>query len=253
METTKPIHFSAPFLILMALIQTLIGVLPGMIRTFHNQTDAKLLVFSFFAYLFLSEIFQFIARIAYRNGRFVAAPIYLLKLVISSLLIFSISSHATFQYGIILFCYEFFQFMMIAKRFAYLDTFFYTILNTFFKGLVFNLLISTQSPFVFTLDLLKPFIPAILLLFILTVFTQGFYSYFLRNRSYFLMGLGTTAIFYLYCYFNQTALGLSFPKILLVAVLNLIALMLFISSKYPKKKELFYDFFVLVTLLILYL
>jgi len=230
------IKLTLPYILIIALLQTLIAVIPGILLS-HQPIRLSGANFIMFVYLFISDFYLLFSRNAYQKGKQVSIQASLVKIVFSAILIYKITGHLTYQYAFILFAYEIFQFLTFSSRYQYQDTIFYTLLNIFFKGCVFNLMLTLQAPYSFQLNKLEPFIFSMFIIGINTLVTQKIYSYLKRNNFY-LMWLGITLIGlggYLYYIFNQRFISL-FVLIALISLLIISAACL-IRTKQLNKKE----------------
>lgn len=251
MNQKSDISISLPFTALIVCLQTAISILPGLL-ILQNIEYTSISLLSFICYLFFSEFFQYFARVAYKNGKFISKGAYITKLIICSSLILLIANKTVFQYGLILIGYEAFQFLNYSRQFHYIDTFAYTFVNAFFKGIVFNQLISITYPFNFKLDLMTPFILSFALLLLLTILTQGFYSYLAKFRSYLFFSSCLLISIYGYLTYLLLFQNFSWVKFFLLAFVGIVALSFFFKAKQAKKKEFIASLFVFFTLLIFY-
>lgn len=251
MNTTKNNLFILPFLIITTLTQTLISLLPGILFLRDSNQGPAILTY-LVIYLLISDFFHLIGKISYKKGSFISLPIYGIKLVTSTILIFLITQQTAKQFAIILIAYELFQLLIFSKQFFYIDSILYSFLNAFFKGIVFNQLLTITYPFDYNFDLMRPFIFSFVLILFTTILTQGMYS-FLNRHGWFLFLAGLCLIFLYYLLISQyLAHETVLWKVLLFILCNVGAIYFFMKSKNAKKKELVLNFFALISLFIYY-
>lgn len=250
LENQKTINVSLPFFLLMAVLQTVTTLIPGVILL-DSKKGTTIPIFSFIVYLLLCELFQYFVRLANKNGTSIATQVFIIKLIISCFFIFSISSKTVVPYGVILACYELFQFLCYSRKFNYMHSFLYLITNSFFKGIVFNQLFIIYYPFNFTLDMMKPFIFSFLVILLYTALLQGFYSsltgYYLFLSTLLLL---STYGFLVYSFLSHQ---INLIQIFLILACNLFFFIQFGKTINPKKKEFILSLFILSMLCIFYI
>ncbi len=251
MNETRKIPISLPFSILMAIVQTIISILPGLLLL-ENKDGTTIATFSFIAYLFISEIFQYLIRLANKNGVFVNPLFYIGKLALSSFLIFSIANATILQYAIILFSYEVFQFLCYSRKFSYMNSFLYLILNSFFKGIVLNQLLIINYPFTFNLDRMQVFIFSFLIMLLYTTLLQGFYSNSQKSPYYLWVSFFFIILLYGFLFYAFKTKQIDLYRIILITASNIFFLIHFFKTTNPKKKEFALSLFILVALLFYY-
>lgn len=183
LTTPKKMSLSLPYPLIIAVLQTLIATLPGMLLI-EDRVDISFALILLFLYLLLSEFFQVFIRTAYANRQSVALNVYVGKVVLSIICIWIISNQLAPQYGVILLMYEVFQYFTFSEKYDYQSTFLYTLLNAFFKGIVFNLVVSIHYPYSFKLIYATPYLFSFLLVVIGTLLTQSLYSQQGRHTGY---------------------------------------------------------------------
>ncbi|MGX7025272.1 hypothetical protein [Vagococcus hydrophili] len=251
MNKTKSGLLALPFIIIVTLLQTTISLLPGVLFLRDSSRGPAILTYMVL-YLLLSDFFHLIGKASYKKGTFISIPVYGVKLIISCSLIFMISKQTAYQFALILLAYELFQLLIFSKQFFYIDSIFYSLLNAFFKGIVFNQLLTINYPFNYNFDLIKPFIFAFSLILFITILTQGMYSFLSRQSWFFVLALLSLGLLYYLLitqYMNQETILI---KLIIFVACNLGALYFFIKSKNAKKKELILNLFALVSLFIYY-
>ena len=157
MNTPKKRRFTLPFLVFVTLTQTIISLLPGILFLRDSSRGPAILTYMVI-YLLISDFFHLIGKASYKKGSFISIPVYGLKLIISTVLIFLITQQTAYQFAVILVAYELFQLLIFSKQFFYIDSILYSLLNAFFKGIVFNQLLTINYPFDYDFSLIKPFI-----------------------------------------------------------------------------------------------
>lgn len=250
MRTQKPLKISSSFSILMVSLNTLVGVLPG-ILLLKNTEGTTLTLFSFFLYLVITEFFQYFIRISNKTGASIIPIFYIAKILVSAFLLVSLSNKTTIQYGIILACYEVFQYLCYTDRFNYMNSFLYLLVNSFFKGIVFNQLFIIKYPFHFSWKNLLPFTFSFIVVLLFTSLLQGFYS---RFSAYYLFI--STLIFigmYLYIAFAYVSHLLVLWKVVAIIIANIIFFWQFFQTPNPRKKEFLITLFILFALGIYYI
>lgn len=251
MNKTKKGLFALPFIISVTLLQTTISLLPGVLFLRDSSRGPAILTYMVL-YLLLSDFFQLIGKASYKKGTFISIPVYGIKLAIACGLIFMIAKQTAYQFALILLAYELFQLLIFSKQFFYIDSIFYSILNAFFKGIVFNQLLTINYPFNYNFDLIKPFVFAFSLILFITILTQGMYSFLSRQSWFFVLALLSLGLLYYLLvsqYMNQETV---LWKLIIFVLCNIGALYFFIKSNNAKKKELILNLFALVSLFIYY-
>lgn len=251
MQTKLTLWKNIPLTFLIAILQTVISLIPGVLF-FKNSSHGALILNYMILYLLLSDFFQLVGKNTYKKGRSMPIAIYGLKLIISAVLIYLIIRQTAIQFGIILLAYELFQMMIFSKQFYYVDSLFYSFTNAFFKGIVFNQLLTISYPFDYDFELIKPFIFSFLIVLFLTIFTQGMYSYLSRQPVFLILGvLSLIGIYYLVIQ-HYTSHQLETWKLVSFIVVTLLSLFLFMKTKKAKKKEFILNLFALASLVIYY-
>lgn len=251
MEKTKRSIFTLPFMIIVTCIQTTISLLPGALFLRDSSRGPAILTYMII-YLLISDFFQLIGKASYKKGTFISIPIYGIKLVISCLLIFMIAKQTAYQFAIILLAYELFQLLIFSKQFFYVDSILYSLLNAFFKGIVFNQLLTINYPFDYHFSLIKPFIFAFVLILFITILTQGMYSFLSRQGKFFALAILSLVLLY-FLLFSQLVAGQTVLwKLILFILINVGALYFFLKSNNSQKKEVVLNVFALISLFIYY-
>lgn len=251
MNKTKKSVFALPFMVIITLLQTTISLLPGVLFLRDSSRGPAILTYMV-VYLLLSDFFQLIGKASYKKGSFIPIPIYAIKLIISCLLIFMIAKQTAYQFAIILIAYELFQLLIFSKQFFYIDSVFYSLLNAFFKGIVFNQLLTINYPFNYSFSLVKPFIFAFALILFITILTQGMYSFLSRHAWFFLLAIVSLGLVYYLLISQFMAQETVLWKLILFVLCNIGAIYFFLKSKNAKKKELLLNVFALISLFIYY-
>ncbi|MBO0476049.1 hypothetical protein DOK76_03135 [Vagococcus sp. DIV0080] len=251
MNTNKNSLSILPFLIFTTLTQTLISLLPGMLFLRNSSRGPAILTYMVL-YLLISDFFHLIGKSTYKKGSFISLPVYGVKLIISTILIFLIAQQTAYQFAVILVAYELFQLLIFSKQFFYIDSILYSLLNAFFKGIVFNQLLTINYPFDYQFSLIKPFIFSFVLILFITILTQGMYS-FLKRHGWFLFLAASCLVFLYYLLISQfLAHETALWKLLIFVLCNLGAIYSFVKSKSPRTKEVVLNLFALVSLFIYY-
>lgn len=240
------------FIIMLTLLQTAISLTPG-ILFLSSSSQGPAIVTYMIIYLLVSDFFQIFGKLAYKKGKFISLPAYAVKLGISAVLVFMIAKHTAPQFAIVLIAYELFQILIFSKQFFYIDSLLYSITNAFFKGIVFNQLLTINYPFNYQFDLMKPFIFAFFLILVLTILSQGMYSFLSKQVLFLVLTiLGTIMVYYLLI---QQFLGneLTLLKLILFILCHIASFYFFLRSKNAKKKELILNLFTLIGLIIYYI
>ncbi|MGY3750025.1 hypothetical protein [Vagococcus acidifermentans] len=246
MNKQKTMTFSVLLWAAIILLQTAASILPAWQINISSSNVFEpwwQLIF----YLLLCEIFQSFAKLMNRKGKFVPLIFYIIKIAASFLLIYSITSKTTFYFALIFIAYEFFQLLSIAKQFKFVESISYTLLNSFFKGMVFNLVIVVDRPFVFNLDLFKPFVISTALFLMLTSLIQGLYAYQRKKFPYLIMSFAALIMTYILIFNRVSVLTL-----VLFTISNFLMLYLFTKVSGFLSKEFFASAFVLISLLLYY-
>lgn len=238
-------------MLIVTCIQTTISLLPGVLFLRDSSRGPAILTYMII-YLFISDFFQLIGKASYKKGAFISIPIYGIKLVISCLLIFMIVQQTAYQFAIILLAYELFQLLIFSKQFFYIDSIFYSLLNAFFKGIVFNQLLTINYPFDYHFSLIKPFIFAFVLILFITILTQGMYSFLSGQGKFFFLAILSLVLLYFLLFSQLTAHEMSLWKLILFILVNIGAVYLFLKTNNSKKKEIILNIFALISLLIYY-
>ncbi|WP_071130579.1 hypothetical protein [Enterococcus timonensis] len=246
-------NISVSILFLLVLLQTALSILPGVLL-YHQQDGenwqgAALLIF----YLFVSNFSELTVRMQYKKQTRFPMVAYGIKLLICSVLIIFFASQTQWQFALILFGYELFQTLANSKQYFYLDSFYYTLLNPIFKGLVLNLLFLMKAPIFFDIHQITALLPALLASLTLTLFQQGQVSQ--RNRkSIFVIGfalstlLSLVGIFYLHYSYDFFDLW----RVVSFAVFLVIATFFTFRQNHFLKAEIALNLFYLVGLGLLY-
>ncbi|MDT2815316.1 hypothetical protein P7H60_07425 [Vagococcus carniphilus] len=251
MNKTKKGVFALPFMVIITLLQTTISLLPGVLFLRDSSRGPAILTYMVI-YLLLSDFFQLIGKASYKKGSFIPIPIYAVKLVISCVFIFLIAQQTAYQFAVILLAYELFQLLIFSKQFFYIDSIFYSLLNAFFKGIVFNQLLTINYPFNYNFSLIKPFIFAFALILFVTILTQGMYSFLSRHTWFFILAILSLGLLYYLLITQFMAHETVLWKLILFILCNAGALYFFIKSKNARKKELLLNIFALISLFIYY-
>lgn len=158
------------FILIIASLQTLASLLPGIILM---EDGVKITggLSLFIIYLLFSDLTLVLLR---SHGQSVPLPIYIVKIAFSIIFIWFISAQLSFQHGIILIAYEVFQFLNFSFIYNYNQRLSYPFMTAFFKGIVFNLIISLKSPYRLQVSLLKPYLFSFVLLLTVTFLRQAF-------------------------------------------------------------------------------
>ncbi|MGY3766723.1 hypothetical protein ACWOAH_09390 [Vagococcus vulneris] len=243
---------SLPFVIIITCLQTAISIVPGALF-FRDSSQGPNILPYMIAYLLICDFFHIFGRMTYKQGRSLALPAYSLKIIISVVLIFLITKETAIQFATILLAYEGFQLLTFSKRFFYIDSLSYSVVNAFFKGIVFNQLLTINYPFTYHFDLMKPFIFSFVLILFITILSQGMYS-FLKRQAWFLIlaVLCLVAIYFLL--FRQYQDGsINLLKFIGFTLINLASIYFFLRSKSMHKKEFVLNVMALIGLYIYYL
>lgn len=252
MNKKNSLIYNIPFTFAISIIQTVLSLLPGVLFLKDSSRGPSIL-FYMIVYLFMSDFFQIIGKTTYKKGKFIASPLYAVKLIVSCILIFLIMQQTAWQFGIVLLAYELFQLLTFSKQFFYLDSIYYSLTNAFFKGIVFNQLLTISYPFDYDFELIKPFLFSFLMILFITILTQGMYSFLEKLAYYFILSIVCLVAIY-YLLIHQLSLGdLAGWKLVIFILANLGSLFFFIKSKNPKKKEFILNIFALIGLFIYYL
>lgn len=240
-----------PFIVLITCLQTGLSILPGVLFLRHSSQGPFILPY-LIIYLLISDFFQLIGKATYKKGQFVSVPVYSVKIIISCLLIFLIGKETAIQFIPILIAYEIFQLLIFSKQFFYIDSIFYSLTNAFFKGIVFNQLLTISYPFDYHFSLMKPFIFSFLIWLLLTVLTQGMYSFLSKHGLFLSLSLvSLVAIYYLLInqYLDQS---LSLIQLFIFIITTIGTIFFFLKSKNSRKKELVISCFALLSVFIYY-
>ncbi len=251
MNTPKKRRFTLPFLVFVTLTQTLISLLPGILFLRDSSRGPAILTYMVI-YLLISDFFHLIGKASYKKGSFISIPVYGLKLIISTVLIFLITQQTAYQFAVILVAYELFQLLIFSKQFFYIDSILYSLLNAFFKGIVFNQLLTINYPFDYDFSLIKPFIFSFVLVLFITILTQGMYSFLKRQAWFFLLAILCLVLLYYLLITQYLAQATSLWQLLVFALVNLGSVYFFLKSKNATKKEVVLNLFAVVSLFIYY-
>lgn len=252
MQPKPTLWKNIPLTFLIAILQTTISLIPGILFLKNSSHGALILNYMIF-YLLLSDFFQLVGKNTYKKGKSVPLVIYGVKLIISTILIYLIIKQTAIQFGIILLAYELFQMMIFSKQFYYVDSLFYSFTNAFFKGIVFNQLLTISYPFDYDFELIKPFVFSFLIVLFLTIFTQGMYSYLSRQPIFLLLGLLSLIGTYYLVVQHYMSQQLDTWKLISFIVATIISFFLFMKTKKAKKKEFILNLFALASLIIYYI
>ncbi|UUV98346.1 hypothetical protein [Vagococcus luciliae] len=252
MQPKPTLWKNIPLTFLIAILQTTISLIPGILFLKNSSHGALILNYMIF-YLLLSDFFQLVGKNTYKKGKSIPLVIYGVKLIISTILIYLIIKQTAIQFGIILLAYELFQMMIFSKQFYYVDSLFYSFTNAFFKGIVFNQLLTISYPFDYDFELIKPFVFSFLIVLFLTIFTQGMYSYLSRQPIFLLLGLLSLIGTYYLVVQHYMSQQLDTWKLISFIVATIISFFLFMKTKKAKKKEFILNLFALASLIIYYI
>lgn len=252
MQPKPTLWKNIPLTFLIAILQTTISLIPGILFLKNSSHGALILNYMIF-YLLLSDFFQLVGKNTYKKGKSIPLVIYSVKLIISTILIYLIIKQTAIQFGIILLAYELFQMMIFSKQFYYVDSLFYSFTNAFFKGIVFNQLLTISYPFDYDFELIKPFVFSFLIVLFLTIFTQGMYSYLSRQPIFLLLGLLSLIGTYYLVVQHYMSQQLDTWKLISFIVATIISFFLFMKTKKAKKKEFILNLFALASLIIYYI
>ena len=251
MNNTKNGVFILPFLLITTLTQTLISLLPGILFLRDSSKGPAILTY-LVIYLLISDFFHLIGKSSYKKGSFIPLPVYGIKLVISTALIFLIAKETAYQFAVILIAYELFQLLIFSKQFFYIDSILYSLVNAFFKGIVFNQLLTINYPFDYQFSLVKPFIFSFILILFITILTQGMYSFLKRQGWFLFLALLCLILLYYLLITQYLAHETVLWKLIVFVIFNIGAVYFFAKSKNAKKKEVVLNLFALVSLFIYY-
>lgn len=192
------------FICINTLFQTACCLLPGIISTKGLDWKAHSL-FLLIIYMLLSNFSILLLKSGYRDGLSISIQFYGVKLALSLLLICSFALNTKWQFGVILACFEIFQFLIFSSKYHYPDTLLFTFTTAFFSGLVFNLLIVMLDEQRFNLKLALPFLMSVAIMLLNTLISQKIYSYLNRQRLFGFISLLTiiAAGLLLWYYYKQ--------------------------------------------------
>ncbi|MBP1040453.1 hypothetical protein I6N95_05430 [Vagococcus sp. BWB3-3] len=173
--TPKPISHTLAYPLLIAVLRTLMAILPGLLLV-EDRVDISFALVLLILYLVLSEVFQVLIQQTHASDQSFSLNLYIGKVVIGIICIWIITNKLAPQYGIILLMYEIFQFFIFSEKYNYQETILYTCLNAFFKGIVFNLVISIHYPYAFKPFYFWSYVFSFLIVLIGTFLTQSLYA-----------------------------------------------------------------------------
>lgn len=252
MQTKPSLWKNIPLTFLITIMQTVISLIPGVLFL-KNSSHGALILNYMIIYLLMCDFFQLVGKNTYKKGKSMPLVIYGIKLVLSTILIYLVIQQTAIQFGIVLLAYELFQMMIFSKQFYYVDSLFYSLTNAFFKGVVFNQLLTISYPFDYDFELIKPFIFSFLIVLFLTIFTQGMYSYLSRQPIFLILGVLSLVGIYFLVFQHYQAHQLDTWKLILFIVVTIISFFLFFKSKKSKQKEFILNIFALASLVIYYI
>lgn len=250
--TPRPISQALTYPLLIAVLRTLMAILPGMLLV-EDRVDISFALVLLLLYLLLSEFFQVFIQRAYANKQPVSLNIYVGKVVVGIISIWIITNKLAPQYGIILLMYEVFQFFIFSEKYNYQETFLYTCLNAFFKGIVFNLVISIHYPYAFKPFYFWSYLFSFLIVLIGTLLTQSLYATGGRSSDFNRLSLISFLILIGYLAFQ--IYGRHFNWLLLLPMLGVILLAAWYIMRHnnQKKRELTLNGALLLILFIYYI
>lgn len=238
--------------LIIVVIQTIISILPSILFLRNSSQGASVLTFMVI-YLLFSDFFQLVGQSSYKKGKFMSIPIYGIKIIISVILILLIIKQTALQFGLILLAYELFQLLTFSKQFFYMDSVLYSLTNAFFKGIVFNQLLTIQYPYNYDFELIQPFIFSFLIVLLITVLTQGMYTFLKRHVKFFILGIVSLIAIYFLLIHQLIGNQLNIAKFIIFIILNIGTLYFFLTSDHTKRKEVVLNLFALISLYIYYI
>lgn len=250
--TSQPISRALTYPLLIAFLRTFMAVLPGILLV-EDRVDMSLALFLLLLYLLLSEFFQVFIQRANAKGQSLSLNLYVGKVVIGIICIWIITNKLAPQYGIILLMYEVFQFFIFSDKYNYQETLLYTCLNAFFKGIVFNLVISIHYPYSFKPLYFWSYLFSFLIVLIGTLLTQSLYAKGGRNSDFNRLSLISFLILMGYLAYQLYAKHLNWLLLLPMIAVILIETWLIMRHNNQKKRELTLNVALLLLLLIYYI
>ncbi|MGO3732462.1 MAG: hypothetical protein ACTJHC_04705 [Vagococcus sp.] len=251
MENKTKFSLSLPFVIIITVLQTSMSLLPGILY-FRDSSKGPSILLYMIIYLLISDFFQLFGKATYKNGKFISIPAYAVKLMIDGFLIFMIAKQTAIQFAVVLIAYELFQLLIFSKQFFYIDSILYSLVNAFFKGMVFNQLLTISYPFNYDFKLIEPFIFAFTMILFITILSQGIYSFLSKQAWFLLLAILCLILIYYLLITQFLANDLVLWKMVVFITSNIGALYFFMKSKNARKKEIILNLFALIGLFIYY-
>lgn len=250
--TAKPLARSLTYPLLIAVLRTLIAILPGMLLV-EERVDISFALVLLIIYLLLAEFFQVFIQRAFANNQPVSLNLYVGKVVIGIICIWIITNKLAPQYGIILLMYEVFQFITFSEKYNYQDSLLYTCLTAFFKGIVFNLVISINYPYSFKALYFWPYFFSFLIVLIGTLLTQSLYAK--QGRSSYFNRISAVSFLILigYLAYQVSSKYLNWWLLLPLIAVILLATWFILRNNNQKKRELALNAALILILFIYYI
>lgn len=240
-----------PFLIL---LQTFVSTLPGILLYRQQQGENWRGAFLLLFYIFVSNFSELGVRLLYRKQRSFPMTAYSIKIILCSVLILMYASNSQWQYALLLIAYELFQTLANSKQFFYLDSFYYTLLNPFFKGFVLNLLFLMKAPIFFDKKHILVLIPAFIASIVLTLFQQGQVTQRKRKQIFLLLFLVASLGFIVgsaYLYINHELFSIF--RVILATLFTMSGTFIILNQRNFMKSETTLTLFYLLALFTLYI
>lgn len=237
--------------ILIGIAQTFASIVPGMLQVSRTKSSLPSLLLPLIFYCLISNIFQFFSIRSIKKNVTITRGLFAGKFIISCVFIVLIGFLSNFFFSVILLTFEVFQFVLFWRPFRLFDTLFFPLLNSFYCGFVFNVIVSISFPFHFSFSLIESFIFSFLLFLLVSIFTQAVKQQ-QHKETYLTLVLVIFVLSVLYLLFSFFTSKITFVKLALLIVANIPLFIWFFNTKLSTRKELILYIFLIVNFFIYY-
>lgn len=146
--------------------------LPGFALQMQTQQPSTF-TWILLAFLFCSEFLHGFDFYHLQKKEKIPVRILVLQLLISTSFLIYLYHYSDIYLFLLCFCYSITQLLCKIMDYTYFYSFWYTLLQSLFDGLIFNFIISTDPPYYFTKKSMSFFLFSLLLSFLLHFFLQA--------------------------------------------------------------------------------
>lgn len=209
--------------------------LPGLILLIENERQTAF-TWILLAFLFFSEFLHGFDFYHLQKKEKIPVRILLLQLIISTSFLIYLYYYTDFYLFVLCCCYSITQLLSKIMDYTYFYSFWYTILQSLFDGLIFNFIISTDPPYYVTKKILETFLFSLLLSLLLHFFIQAALNRGFKQKIFIftmiLLFIGFVATIYLQFQSGQMEIK---KTILLIAEFGFLFLFFFLRKDFIHK------------------